>query len=256
MNMTRGDFLGVPIDLLTMDQTIEVIRQKIQARSRMQHVALNVAKFVNLQTNKELRDDVLGSDFVGVDGMGILWAARFLGVNVPERVAGVDLMIEILGLCAREGYRPYFLGARAEVLQRALQNAEQQFPAIQVAGAQHGYYAKHEEAAIVQTIRESKADCLFVGMPTPTKEYFLAAYRDSLDIPFIMGVGGSIDVLAGYVRRAPLWMQKSGLEWLYRTMQEPRRMWKRYLTTNTVFVGIVAKELFDRWVSPQKRRDY
>lgn len=250
--MARGFFMGVPIDLLTMEETTELIGEKIRARSRMQHVALNVAKFVNMRKNETLREDVLASDFVGVDGMGIVWAARLLGVNVPERVAGVDLMSKVLGLCAREGYRPYFLGATPEVLQQALQNAECQFPTLQIAGAKHGYYAKDEEALVVQNIRDSKADCLFVAMPTPTKENFLAAYRDELDVPFIMGVGGSIDVLAGHVKRAPIWMQKLGLEWLYRTMQEPRRMWKRYLTTNSMFAVILAKGLFDRWLAPQK----
>jgi N-acetylglucosaminyldiphosphoundecaprenol N-acetyl-beta-D-mannosaminyltransferase len=222
--MARGFFMGVPIDLLTMEETTELIAEKIRARSRMQHVALNVAKFVNMRKNETLREDVLAS----------------------------DLMSKVLGLCAREGYRPYFLGATPEVLQQALQNAECQFPTLQIAGAQHGYYAKDEEALVVQNIRDSKADCLFVAMPTPTKENFLASYRDELDVPFIMGVGGSIDVLAGHVKRAPIWMQKLGLEWLYRTMQEPRRMWKRYLTTNSMFAVILAKGLFDRWLAPQK----
>ena len=242
----RADFLGVPIDLLTMDQTIGRVQEAIATRSRMHHVALNTAKFVNMQTNKELREDVLGSDLIGVDGMGIVFAARLFGIRVPERVTGVDLMTEVLRLCAREHYRAYFLGAKPDVLQRALQNAERMFPGIEFAGAHHGYCGKDQESAVVQEIREAKADCLFVGMPTPAKELFLTTYRDDLDIPFIMGVGGSIDILAGSVKRAPLWMQNCGLEWLFQTMQEPRRMWKRYLTTNTAFLVIVAKSLFRR----------
>jgi N-acetylglucosaminyldiphosphoundecaprenol N-acetyl-beta-D-mannosaminyltransferase len=242
----RADFLGVPIDVLTMDQTIRRVQEAIAARSRMQHVSLNAAKFVNMQTNKDLRDDVLGSDFIGVDGMGIVFAARLLGIKVPERVAGVDLMMEVLRLCAREHYRAYFLGAKPGVLQNALQNAERIFPGIEIGGAQHGYYEKNKESQVVQDIRDAKADCLFVGMPTPAKELFLTTYRDDLNIPFIMGVGGSIDILAGLVKRAPLWMQNCGLEWLFRTLQEPRRMWRRYLTTNIAFLMIVARSLFRR----------
>ena len=245
----RACFIGVDIDLLTMVETVERARAAMMNRARLHHVALNVAKFVKLRSNGELRNDVACSDLVGVDGMGVLFAARLLGIQVPERVAGVDLMDEVIGLCARDGYRPYFLGASAQVLSAALANVRHRYPSIAIAGAQHGYYASDQEPSVVAAIRESGADCLFIAMPTPRKERFLAAYRDVLGVPFIMGVGGSLDILAQHVRRAPPWVQSIGCEWLYRTLQEPGRLWKRYLTTNVAFTIIVARALLRARVS-------
>jgi N-acetylglucosaminyldiphosphoundecaprenol N-acetyl-beta-D-mannosaminyltransferase len=243
MDNARVNFIGVGIDVLTMDQTLDRVREAIRSRKRLHHVAMNVAKFVMLRKNDELRADIARSDLVGVDGMGVVFAARLMGIKISERVAGVDLMQEVIALCAREGYRPYFLGARQDVLQRAISNIRRQYPSLDIAGAQHGYYSKQDEAHVVEAIRDSSADCLFLAMPTPTKERFLAAHRDRLNTPFIMGVGGSVDVIANYVKRAPPWMQRYGLEWLFRLKQEPRRMWKRYLMTNSAFFMILVTAL-------------
>ena len=214
-------------------------------RKPLHHVAMNVAKFVKMRGDSELRADVECSDVVGIDGMGIVFAARLLGIPVREKVAGVDLMQAVIAVCAREGYKPYFLGASEPVLQKALANVRNRFPSIQIAGAQHGYYPADDEQRVVDAIRDSGADCLFIAMPTPRKERFLARYRDELGASFVMGVGGSVDVLAGYVKRAPSWMQSIGCEWLFRTVQEPGRMWKRYLTTNFEFACIVAMAMVD-----------
>ena len=239
----RADFLGVPIDLLSLDETLARVTESMKTRTPLLHVALNVAKFVHMQDNKELRDDVTSADIIGVDGMGIVYAARLFGVAVPERVPGVDLMEAILAVCARDGYRPYFLGATEEVLNQAVTNVRAQYPALTFAGFRNGYFKPADEPGIVAQIRESGADCLFIGMPTPRKERFLAAHRRDLGVSYIMGVGGGIDVLAGHVNRAPQWMQQNGLEWLYRIIQEPGRMWKRYLTTNVGFAMILVKAL-------------
>jgi len=180
---------------------------------------------------------------VGVDGMGVVGGARALGIPVGARVAGIDLMNEVLAACASDGFKPYFLGAKPEVLRRAAESVRNRWPEIRFAGMQDGYFKVEQEPDVVQAIRASGADCLFIGMPTPRKERFLAAHRNSLDTPFIMGVGGSFDVLAGHVRRAPPQMQRFGLEWLYRIYQEPRRMWWRYARTNALFAGMLAEAL-------------
>ena len=216
-------------------------------RKRLHHVALNVAKFVNMRSDPVLSSDLAESDLVGIDGMGIVFAARRFGIPVQERVAGIDLFQEILTVCATDGFRPYLLGATPDVLHRAADVIVSQFPAIQLAGLQDGYFSKDWEAQVVKQILDSKADCLFVAMPTPRKERFLAAYRDQLGVPFIMGIGGSLDVIAGYVRRAPPIMRSMGLEWLYRVYQEPRRMWWRYLKTNTLFAGILVREVLSQY---------
>lgn len=242
----RADFLGVPIDLLTHEETVERAVSAMLTRNTTHHVAMNVAKLVKAQRDPELRRDVAESHIVGVDGMGIVWGARALGIKVPERVAGVDLMESLLGVCAAHDFRPYVLGARQHVLEKALVNAMRRWPGLRFAGYRDGYFGREEEPSVVERIRASRADCLFIAMPTPRKERFLAEYRDVVGVPFIMGVGGAIDVLAGYVKRAPRGMQSSGLEWLYRSCQEPRRMWWRYASTNAVYAAMLGKELAAR----------
>lgn len=183
----------------------------------------------------------MNSDIVGIDGIGIVWGARSLGVPVAARVAGIDLLHQLLAVCAEEGFRPYFLGATREVVEGAAKRASEYNTGLQFAGIRDGYFTADQEADVVHAIRQSGAHCLFIGMPTPRKERFLAAYRDELGVPFVMGVGGSFDILAGQVRRAPLAMQNVGLEWLYRIYQEPRRMWWRYARTNALFAAILAR---------------
>lgn len=239
----RASFLGCPIDLLTMAETIDLARGAMRSRRRLQHVALNVAKLVNMRSDAVLAADVANSDIVGIDGMGILWGARALGLRAPSRVAGVDLLAELLATCAQEGFKPYFLGATPAVLQKALQAACERYPSLAFAGWHDGYFKREEEDDVVRDIQSSGADCLFIGMPTPRKERFLAAHRDDLGVPFIMGVGGAFDVLAGTVRRAPVRIQMLGLEWLYRIYQEPGRMWWRYAKTNTLFAVVLAQAL-------------
>lgn len=242
----RQIFLGCPIDILTMAETIELARQAMRSRQRLQHVALNVAKFVNMRADPVLAGDIITSDLVGIDGMGIVWAARILGLPVKERVSGIDLLVQLLSLCAKEGFKPFFLGATRETVQRSAEEVRKEYPGICFAGLRDGYFGLDQELDVVSQIRTSGADCLFIGMPTPRKERFLATHRDNLNVPFIMGVGGSFDILAGQIGRAPSRIQALGLEWLYRVYQEPRRMWWRYARTNSLFAGIVARALVSR----------
>lgn len=243
----RVNLLGCSVDILTMAETVERAKLAMRERERVQHVALNVAKFVNMRSDSALRADVMGSDVIGIDGMGILLALRLFGVPVTERVAGIDLCWEVLKVCASDGFRPFLLGATPAVLARASDVMAATFPSLQIAGLRDGYFRPEEEGEVVEQIINSKADCLFIAMPTPRKERFLAAYRDRLGVPFIMGVGGSLDVIAGQVRRAPLIMQSMGLEWLYRVYQEPRRMWWRYAKTNTLFAAILLRAMLDQY---------
>lgn len=243
----RVDLLGCYVDILTMAETIERAKVAMRDRRRVHHVALNVAKFVNMRSDGVLRADVMGSDLIGVDGMGILWALRLFGVPATERVTGIDLFWEILNVCDKDGFRPFLLGATPSVLQRAADVIAAKFPSIQLAGLRDGYFRPEEEGEVVEQIIKSKADGLFIAMPTPRKERFLAAYRDHLGVPFIMGIGGSLDVIAGHVPRAPRKMQSMGLEWLYRVYQEPRRMWWRYVKTNTLFAGILIRGMLNQY---------
>jgi N-acetylglucosaminyldiphosphoundecaprenol N-acetyl-beta-D-mannosaminyltransferase len=239
----RVTLLGLPVDILSSDETIGRIIAAIDTRQRCQHVALNVAKLVNARTNAELDRDVRESDIVGIDGMGIVYALRLLGHPVPQRVAGVDLFESLMAECANRGLRPYLLGATPEVLGAARRNLSEQHPGLIFAGSHHGYFTTEQEASVCDQIRASRADCLFIAMPTPRKERFMARHRDSLGVPFVMGVGGTLDVVAGHVKRAPAFVQNLGLEWAYRMMQEPRRLATRYLRTNVIFCALLLRAL-------------
>jgi N-acetylglucosaminyldiphosphoundecaprenol N-acetyl-beta-D-mannosaminyltransferase len=242
----RQELLGIPIDSLTFDETVARAVNAMRGRKLTQHVAINVAKLVKARHDPELRRDITESHIVGIDGMGIVLACRALGIAVPGRVAGVDLMERLLKICGDQGFRPYLLGARQEVLERAVAQSGVRWPGLKFAGYRNGYFSDAEEQHVVDAIRESGADCLFIGMPTPQKERFLHRHRETLGVPFIMGVGGGIDVLAGHVQRAPALMQRTGFEWLYRIYQEPRRMWRRYASTNIAFAGLLTRALLSR----------
>ncbi|MBL6952966.1 MAG: WecB/TagA/CpsF family glycosyltransferase [Alphaproteobacteria bacterium] len=253
MTGQRISLMGVPLDLLSMAQTVALAEDAMASGRRLQQVVINVAKLVNMRTDTDLRQDVLQSDIINIDGTGILWAARLLGHRVPERVAGIDLMGALIACCAQHGYKPYFLGASQAVLEQAMAQLRAEHPALNIAGYRNGYFTAAEEAQVVADIRNSGAHCLFVAISSPTKERFLRQHRDQLGVPFLMGVGGALDVVAGRVQRAPIWMRHVGLEWLYRLCQEPRRMWRRYLVTNTKFLFLLLGELARTWLSSKKQ---
>lgn len=227
-----------------MDETVERCAAIVEQREAAQHVVLNAAKVVMMADVPELRTIVRQCALVNADGQSVVWAARLLGHRVPERVAGIDLMHRLLQRAEKAGWPVYFLGARQEVLDRCISACEAAYPALVIAGAHHGYFT--DDAAMADAVRESGARLLFVGISSPRKELFLAEQRDRLGPLLAVGVGGAFDVVAGLTRRAPVWMQRTGLEWLYRFMQEPRRMWRRYLVGNLRFVGMVLAEALRR----------
>lgn len=239
--MQRIELMGCPMDVASMEETVERIREAVVGGRFTQHVVVNVAKLVHMRDDAQLRESVKSCDIINIDGMGVVLGARFLGHEVPERVAGVDLFHELLAMSAREGLPVYLLGARDEVVSATASKVQALYPGLQVAGYHHGYFWDNE-AAMVEAIRASGARLLFVAITSPKKENFINRWRDQLGVDFVMGVGGTFDVVAGKVQRAPLWMQKWGLEWLYRVIQEPGRMWKRYLTTNSRFAWLLLKE--------------
>jgi N-acetylglucosaminyldiphosphoundecaprenol N-acetyl-beta-D-mannosaminyltransferase len=223
-----------------MDETVHAIDQAVAANHFTQHVVVNVAKLVNMRKDPALDASVRECDIINIDGMGVVLGARLLGHEVPERVAGVDLFHQLLAMGARRGYSVYLLGATDEVVAETARRVSQLYPGLKLAGFHNGYFWSDEQA-MVERIRASGAQLLFVAITSPKKENFINRWRDQLGVTFVMGVGGTFDVVAGKVKRAPLWMQKYGLEWLYRVIQEPRRMWKRYLVTNCQFAWLLVK---------------
>jgi N-acetylglucosaminyldiphosphoundecaprenol N-acetyl-beta-D-mannosaminyltransferase len=248
MAPVRVVFFDCPIDVVTEFEAIERAEGAVRDRRRFQHGDVNVAKLVSFRSNPELLTSTAASDIICADGIGIVWGCRLLGLPIRERVTGIDLMGRMLELSAKQGFRCYFLGARDDVLNKALSSIRRLYPSLDIAGASHGYFAPEEEPDIVAAIGSSRADCLFVGMSSPKKELFLSRYRDELNVPVQLGVGGAFDVYAGYVHRAPRWIQCCGLEWLFRLGQEPGRLWRRYLSSNTLYAAMLAAALARRLV--------
>ncbi len=240
-NPPRIRFMDVDMDPWTMEQTLAEIARRMDAGIFVQHVVVNVAKLVNMRRNPDLREAVSRCDLINIDGMGVVWGARLLGHPVPERVAGIDLFFRLLQLAIARNEGVFLLGARETVIRQAVNNLQKQYPQLCIAGYHHGYFWEDEEA-VVEKIRQSDASMLFVGISSPKKEQFIHRWRDRLGVKFAMGVGGTFDIVAGKTRRAPEWMQKAGLEWFYRVLQEPGRMWKRYLTTNSQFLWLLMRE--------------
>ena len=243
MQTSKIDFLSIPVDVLTMNQTIDIVDNCIQRDEHIQHVVINAGKVVAMQTNKALYDSVVNCDLINADGQSIVWAARFLGKHLPERVAGIDLMQNLISLAAAKGYTCFFLGAKEEVVSKVVDIYSQRYGKDIIAGYRNGYFSVDEEAEVAQQIADSKANILFVAITSPKKEIFQDKYKDTLrSVNFTMGVGGSFDVIAGVTKRAPGWMQAIGMEWFYRFIQEPCRMWNRYMVGNYKFLKLVLKE--------------
>jgi N-acetylglucosaminyldiphosphoundecaprenol N-acetyl-beta-D-mannosaminyltransferase len=242
----KQEILGVPIDALTMEEVLDRVDKAIVGRDRLQIGVVNAAKLVNMRRDPTIGADVLSCNLILADGVPVVWASRLLGRPLPERVAGIDLMLGMLRRGNEHGYRVYCLGASKDVLATAVARIATDYSRVCLVGCHHGYFFTQEESGLVAAIADAKPDILLVGMSSPKKERFLARWRDQLGVPVCHGVGGSFDVLAGKVRRAPLVWQRLGLEWLYRVCQEPRRLWRRYLVTNTLFCAMVLSELVRR----------
>ena len=242
-NLPSVYLFGIPILAVTMSEILDVLRKQIEKREPIQIGVVNAAKVVNMHRDNSLREDVLSSDLILADGAAVVLASVLLRKPLPERVTGIDLMYELFQQGKNLGYRVYCLGATEVVSKTIEDKIKSDYPGLILAGRHNGYFTSEEEESIANEIAESKADILLVAMTSPKKENFLARWSDRINVPICHGVGGSFDVMAGKVKRAPMFWQKMGMEWLYRVIQEPRRMWKRYLVTNTIFMWLLLKEL-------------
>ena len=243
--MKRIELLNTYVDNYSMSDTLDLILDNVEKDNQIHHVVVNAGKIVAMQDDPQLRKSVNESDLINADGQAVVWASRLLGKPIVERVAGIDLMENLVKLAHENGLKIFFFGAKEEVVKKVTQIYAQRYSPQIIAGYRNGYFDKSEEESIADHIAASGAHILFVAISSPTKENFLFENKNRLsNVNFIMGVGGSFDVVSGKVKRAPLWMQKIGLEWFYRFLQEPGRMWKRYLIGNSKFIWLVLKERF------------
>jgi N-acetylglucosaminyldiphosphoundecaprenol N-acetyl-beta-D-mannosaminyltransferase len=229
--------VGIRLDALTMRQAIDrCIAWARSASGGRVIFPVNAALRVAMQSDPQLRAAADAADLRLADGASLLWAARLEGQRLPERVAGIDLMQGIVARAAQEGLSVYFLGARPAVVQRLVEVYLSRYPKLRIAGYRDGYFSPSDEPELVHLIRATGADILFIGMPSPFKEVWAAREREQLGVSLILPVGGSFDVIANFIPRAPMWMQRSGLEWSWRLLREPGRLGRRYFSTNTRFI--------------------
>ncbi|MEZ7892951.1 MAG: WecB/TagA/CpsF family glycosyltransferase [Candidatus Wallbacteria bacterium] len=240
--MKTVKILNCPITFFNMDETLNYINTNIKIKNKIHHTAVNAMLLVNMKSDKELFDAIINSDIINADGQSVILASKFLNKPLPERVAGIDLMENLIKLAYNEKYKIFFLGAKEDIIKKVIEKYSIIYSKNIIAGYRNGYFNENEELEIIKLINESNANILFIGMSSPKKEKFLYKYKNKINVNFMMSVGGSFDVIAGAVKRAPLWMQKFCLEWFYRFIQEPKRMWKRYLYTNTMFIYYVIRE--------------
>ena len=243
----KVNFLGLKINPWGFNTFLEKIEENIISREHLQQVSsVNGAIAVYAQKNPDLKRVINNSCYVNADGMSVVWGMRFLGYKIPERASCPELFDKLVTLCEKKGYKPYFLGAKKEVIETAAENLKKKHPGLDIAGFRNGYFTEEEDISIAEEIGKSKADMLFLGISSPKKEFFVEKCIKIMDVPFTFGVGGVFDIIAGKTKRAPLWMQRIGLEWFYRLIQEPKRMWKRYMVTNTLIVFYVIREKIRR----------
>ncbi|MFH1878208.1 MAG: WecB/TagA/CpsF family glycosyltransferase [Candidatus Omnitrophota bacterium] len=244
----RITILGCPVDNLTLEETVKVVEGFIAEGKPRQYIAINAGKIVKMNQDPEFRGILFDSDLNIVDGQPLLWIARLFGTPVKQRFGGIDIIDAVMPVSEKKGYGIYFLGGKKEILDEVVEKYKKMYPALKIAGTRDGYWKAEEEAGVVKKIKESGADIIFFAMSSPRKEEFLKKNMIEMGVPFVAGVGGAFDVISGRTKRAPVWVQKIGMEWFYRILQEPGRLWKRYFFSNTLFAWIVIREAARRFI--------
>lgn len=254
MNITHNKvtILDIPIDNVSFSETVNIIHQGIINNKSIQLTDVNAGKLIQINSDENLKKSVAISTLINADGQSLVWASKLLGTPLKERVAGIDLMENLVKLAFENNFKIFLFGAKEEVVKKVKDIYSKKYSKSLIAGYRNGYFNNNEEAAIAKQISDSGAQILFVAITSPHQENFMYNNKEALkNINFKMGVGGSFDVISGMTKRAPLWMQKNGLEWFYRFLQEPKRMWKRYLVGNSKFIYLVFKQKFSRTKSIQ-----
>ena len=241
MTDNRYPILNTYVNAVSMEETVAEVEKIISEGNPTQHVVINASKVNLMNENEELRKIVNACPLINADGASIVWAAKKLGIPLTERVTGIDLFLNLVRVAAEKGYKIYLFGAKEEVVQKVRDIFMKQYPSLQIVGIRNGYFSEADEPGMVADMAASGADMMFVAFSSPKKEFWVNKYLNDLNIPFVMGVGGSFDVVAGVTDRAPKWMQDHGLEWFYRFIQEPKRMFNHYIIGNWKFIAYTYK---------------
>lgn len=224
MKVTRIEILGVPVDCVTMDQALDWADSRIKGHHPCTILAVNPEKVMRAQQDSGLLGQLRSADLLIPDGIGIVFAARLLGLGHAEQVPGSELMPKLCERAASKGYTVFLFGASAEVNQQAVAVLRERYPGIRIVGSQHGYVKDEDMPGVITCINECKPDLLFVALGSPHQELWMARYLPQLTVKVCQGVGGTFDVIAGRVRRAPKFFRSLHLEWFYRLASDPRRI--------------------------------
>ena len=240
------EIFGIRIHPLSKTEFVSFIESNLQNGCQIVQNGVNASIINEIIKNDSLRQAISSSNLVNIDGTSVLLALRFLGFNPPERVPCPDLAEDILELAERKNFSVFLLGAKEANLLLSIKKLRHWLPDLKIAGYRNGYFKAEDELEIVDMINRANPDILFLGMTSPKKELFVEKYRDSLTAKYFLGVGGYFDILSGLKKRAPHWVQKLGMEWFYRFIQEPHRMWRRYLLGNVKFIMAVFEEKYKK----------
>lgn len=244
--MERIKILDTFVDNLSMKETVRLVDKYIQKGKPLHLMGVNADKINTLQKNTRLKDIVNNCEIINADGASVVWASKVLKKPLKERVAGIDLMEELLSLANKKQYRIYLLGARQEVVEKTKEVIQGRYSSLKIAGIRNGYFSEKDWPKVREDLAGKKPQIVFVGITSPLKEYLVEYLLNSgLDYVF-MGVGGSFDVISGKIPRASKWIQNIGMEWLFRVLQEPGRLWKRYFFGNIRFIFSVYRERFKK----------
>ncbi|MGB9838955.1 WecB/TagA/CpsF family glycosyltransferase [Thermovenabulum sp.] len=217
------NILNVPFDNITYEEALKKAESFIKEKKAAGIVTPNAEIVISANKDQKLYDAICSADISLPDGIGVYLASRILKTPLKQRTTGFDFMLELLKLADKKGYSVYFLGGKPGVANEALANVKKNFPGLVPSGAHHGYFSGSEESIIIEEINKKSPHMVFVGMGAPKQELFISRNKGKVNCGFLMGVGGSLDVLSGRTKRAPLIMQKLGLEWFYRLIKEPYR---------------------------------
>lgn len=243
--MARLKFMNTEIDNLTMQETLQAIDSLIQENKNAYVVTPNVDHIVQLETDKELQDVYANASLILTDGKPLLWISKWYGNPIKEKISGSDLFPLLCDMAAKKGYRMYFLGAAEGVAVKAAENLTKKYKGLQIVGTyspRYGFEKDQEELKRIQTmIKEAAPHILIVGLGCPKQEKFMYHHCGELGVPISFGLGASLDFEAGNIKRAPKWMSNHGLEWLFRIIQDPKRLAKRYLVDDRKIFGLAIR---------------
>lgn len=249
----KANIWGVFFNLYTREEFIQIIADHLSSNiaAPLHITGVNPETMAQAQENNQLHAAINDSDLVNIDNTLVLLMLRISGVRAPERVATPDLFESMLDLAETHNYPIYILGAKEEILQKAIINIKNEHPGLKVAGYHNGYFSHEELDTVCEEIISTKPKMLFLALPTPDKELFIYHYKYKLHVPVLLGIGGVIDIKSGLITRAPVFLRKIGLEGFHRVLQNPFNYGKRYLTMYPVFLRLVIKNLISRRINKQ-----